>query len=256
VQREGAKAYSALSNAWHKNQGIFNFFYVSFALLLGSPISFIFNILFLYLFFSTVVIKFIGTYIVYYVFIYIMVMISPIFVPMVLFKKTEDMFYSWLRITLSFALQPAIIATFITMMLSIYDSALYGDCVFFKLSDNPASFGISDPGSNCSGTYGYQLYKLYTTPTSWSKQASSFFQLPLITAEANFIPAAFQALLISFIIYKMTLRAVDFAASITGGIMIELNQDTQNKPKDKEKGAKDKVSSGSGGGAADKASKG
>ena len=184
-----------------------------------------------------------------------MVIISPLFIPMLLFKKTEDMFYSWFKITLSFALQPAIVSTFIAMIMTIYDKALYGDCIFTKTANNPASFAISNANtSTCSDSYGYLLYQLYTNKDYWSNQFLSFFQVPLLNAQAEFMPAAFKALLISFVIYKMTLNALEFASSLTKGIMINLQQ---KKPANKgSKEAKDKAKKGSSAGASDKTSSG
>lgn len=230
-------------------------FKVLFALLISSPVLFILNILFIYFFLSALLVNFVGHYIAYFIFTYIMLSLSPLFIPMILFKKTQSMFHSWFRVTLSFALQPVILAVFMTIMFSIYDQALYADCVFTRKSFNGyTTFDISSHTQSCSDSYGYQLYKLYTSDDNWGKMISNFLSFDMITAEAKFIPSAFQALLISYIIYKFAFHAATFAAQVTGGVGIELMQRAKASPKnsgDGGKGETQDMAKGVSGGASD-----
>ena len=197
-------------------------------LLLGSPVMFVVNVLFIYLFFTTLIVNFLGTYVVYIIFLYTMMMISPIFIPMVLFKQTSQMFSGWFRLTLSFALQPAIMAAFIAIILTIYDQALYGDCKFQAIKHgNITTFEIiADGTSNCTNSYGYQLYRMYMGD-NWQTQNFTFFAFDVVVPEAKFILPAFQALIVSFIIYKFALISAAFAAAITGGISLDLRVNKQ-----------------------------
>lgn len=239
------------------DKNVWVIFHVIFALLLSSPIAFIFSALFIYFFVGTLIIKFVGHYIVCFIFLYIMASISPLFIPMVLFKQTKSMFDGWLRTTLSFALQPTIFAAFITMMLTIYDQALYADCVFSRSSWNGyTTFSISSNSSACSNSYGYQLYQLYTTNINWRSLKSFLFDFNTIYVELKFIYAGFQALIISYIIYKFAFQATSFAAALTGGVAIDLQQEDKSESKqEKNKNFGDSATKG-GSGFGDSATKG
>ena len=258
------KNVSAQSNSFPTNG--FLIFKVIAGLALSSPILVIFNLLFVYLFLYTLVVRFVGMFVVYTISLYAMFFISPIFIPMALFEQTKQMFQGWLRTTLSFALQPAIIAAFMTMMLTIYDQALYGNCTF-KRHTYPYQNSIittfepnipSSDNETCSKSYGYKLYELYSGQ-AWSTKTYSFFKFPIITPDKDFYLSALKALIISFIIYKFAIDAQNIAAELTGGVSLSLNsgEKDQKSEKDENKdGAQDKAKSGKTDGAQDKAKSG
>jgi type IV secretion system protein VirB6 len=264
-------------------------------LLIGSPVLAIFNILFVYLFLHTLIVRFIGMFMFYTISLYAMFFISPIFIPMALFEKTRDMFDGWLKVTLSFALQPAIVAAFMTMMLTMYDKALYGNCTFIRHTypyNNSiiTTFEPSLPSSDiakCGESLGYQLYEFYSG-SSWSTKSYSFFSAPVLTPNSAFFLASLKALIISFIIYKFASDAQSLAADLTEGVSLKIQEsredsnvqkggkgvgkgddkggkgddkggkggDKGGKGGDKGGGVGDKVSSGKGGGVGDKVSSG
>jgi type IV secretion system protein VirB6 len=251
-------------------------FKVITGMLLSSPILAIVNVIFIYLFLYTLIVRFVGIYIVYFISLYAMIFISPIFIPMALFKQTKSMFQGWMKVTLSFALQPAIIASFMTIMLAIYDQALYGDCGFSRhtysnTGGTITTFEINNPpgATKCSNSYGYQMYRMFAGD-NWSKKNFTLFQFDVVMPDVQYLGAALQALIISYIIYKFAINAQQFAAELTGGVSIDLAaglEKMKEKTKTKEGGddakdkskqgdeAKDKASSGDGG-ATDKASSG
>ena len=212
-------------------------------LLIGSPVLAIFNILFVYLFLHTLIVRFIAMFMFYTISLYAMFFISPIFIPMVLFEKTREMFDGWLKVTLSFALQPAIVAAFMTMMLTMYDKALYGNCTFIRHTypfNNSiiTTFEPSLPSSDsatCGESLGYQLYEFYSG-SSWSTKSYSFFSSPVLTPNSTFFLASLKALVISFIIYKFASDAQSLAAELTEGVSLKI-QESKNDS-DVKKGGK------------------
>lgn len=100
----------------------------------------------------------------------IMIYLAPIFVPMALFNVTKGYYDAWLRLTISYALQPMIVATYIALMFSVFDQSMFGDCVFENKSINFQMNGVTknaipfyvlcDPNdaSNASTCFQYQNY--------------------------------------------------------------------------------------------------
>jgi type IV secretion system protein VirB6 len=243
----------AIANGGNPDISASTIFSVIFGLLLTAPFVALVNIAFVYLFLNTLIVRFIGSYIVYFICLNVMLLISPIFIPMILFEKTKQMFQGWMRVTLSFALQPAIMVAFITMMITIYDDALFQDCVFQagnKIGGfNTFTFSNSN-GALCQSSYGYQMYNMISGQ-NWGKLNFMLFGIPVVHADQTYWPALLQALIIAFIMYKFAFYASEIAASITGGVSVNLaSEGNSNKPK---AGAQDKSSSG-GGGAQDKSS--
>jgi type IV secretion system protein VirB6 len=224
-------------------------------MLMQSPIFALFNIIFLYLLISTLLVRFVGTYIVYFICLYVMVLISPIFIPMVLFKQTKQMFDSWMKITLSFALQPAIIAAFMTIMFAIYDEALYGNCTFTRKyyptgsipAGSIATFTVNpSSGDGCTNTYGYKMLKGFEGD-NWGKKWGMLFSYDVWDPGSDYLEAVMKALIISYIIYKFAMNAVQLAAALTGGVAFELKNSSEPKKNgadQSKKGADDQSKSG------------
>ena len=55
----------------------------------------------------------------------LMILVSPIFIPMTLFRSTKAYFEKWLRLTIGFVLQPVFIFVYLTMMLAAYDTIVF-----------------------------------------------------------------------------------------------------------------------------------
>ncbi|CAN7976171.1 unnamed protein product, partial [Ixodes persulcatus] len=69
--------------------------------------------------FLSILLYFITHYLVCMITIYVMTYISPIFIPMALFTRTKAYFDGWLKVCISCALQPAVIAGFIALLITI-----------------------------------------------------------------------------------------------------------------------------------------
>jgi type IV secretion system protein VirB6 len=76
----------------------------------------------------------VNTFVISLVVIVILGVMSPIFVPMVLFKFTKGYFSSWFKLMLSFTLQPMVVATFLAIMFSVFDQSFYNSCKYNTLS--------------------------------------------------------------------------------------------------------------------------
>lgn len=60
-----------------------------------------------------------------YIALAIMVLVSPMFIPLILFASTKAYFEKWLRLTIGFILQPIFIFVFITMFMTAFDVTLF-----------------------------------------------------------------------------------------------------------------------------------
>jgi type IV secretion system protein VirB6 len=96
--------------------------------------------------------------------------VGPIFIPMVLFEQTRPHFDSWVRLLFAYTIQPAVIVTFLGLMLGVFDQVYYGTCKFEQI-ELPASVaklvGVNknlpffiikestDP--DCTSSFGYKM---------------------------------------------------------------------------------------------------
>ena len=71
------------------------------------------------------IIKSLFIYIAGYLGIAVMMMVAPLFIPMVLFQTTRTYFDKWVKLVISFALQPIIILVFVVMTIAAVDMATY-----------------------------------------------------------------------------------------------------------------------------------
>ena len=62
--------------------------------------------------------------------IIIMVYVSPIVIPLALFKKTENIFKNWLKELLSYSLQPILLFAYIGIFVTIFDESIIGSATF------------------------------------------------------------------------------------------------------------------------------
>lgn len=72
--------------------------------------------------------------------IILMVFISPIIIPLILFEKTKDIFTQWFKELISFILQPMILFAYIAIFIAIMDKAFIGSATFHG---NPPYKGMS-----------------------------------------------------------------------------------------------------------------
>lgn len=104
----------------------------------------------------------------------ILSVLAPIFIPMVLFEYTRSYFDSWMKLVLSFVLQPMIVCVFMTTMFSVFDLGFFGTCKYrsvnvsqmfegalqnkklFVIDNNPAMYNESEK-ANCVYSLGYMF---------------------------------------------------------------------------------------------------
>ena len=87
---------------------------------------------------AQLIIKALFIYLAGYIGIAVMMIISPIFIPLVLFQATRSYFDKWVKLVISFALQPIIILVFIAFTISAVDLAIFtGDySIMYRIAGN------------------------------------------------------------------------------------------------------------------------
>lgn len=262
-----------------KKDDTFLVFPTLWGLLLSGEIIFFLVMLLFVIIFLTLFWRFMAVFITSLVNLYVMCYISPIFIPMVLFEKTKSMFNNWLHLTLSFALQPAIVAAFIALFVTLMDSITYKTCQFARYDYQQgnkilSTFELrvpdryiqdhslfddaynSDAAKICRESAGYRLVE-YFNGKNWHQRIFLFFKAFVVYPEPDFLPTMIVVLLFCGIFYYFFQEAHRFAAVITSGITavnMELpslripsfrNKSTRTKggKDDKEEEASDKFSS-------------
>lgn len=71
------------------------------------------------------IIKAFFTYIAGYIGVALMMILSPLFIPLILFRHTQEYFNKWVKVVFSFAMQPIIMLVFITFSLAAIDFAAF-----------------------------------------------------------------------------------------------------------------------------------
>ncbi len=187
--------------------------------LAGNVFFFIAAIIFL-TFFLSLIIFFISTFCVYLITLYVMAYISPIFIPMVLFEKTKGYFDAWLKICISCALQPAILASFIALMLGLYDEILYEDCLFVPdggYSEIVKNFDFaSNISDDCKKSFGYKMVQYYSGE-GWDTQNLLIIKVNYLQDTFNATEKMIYVMFFCVVTYFFSQSLTAFAASITGG---------------------------------------
>ena len=75
----------------------------------------------------------------------ILTYLGLICIPMMLFEYTHSIYSSWWKLTLSFALQPVIFVTVISLVFAVFDNLLYNGCT---MSTSPSSINGSTTNGN------------------------------------------------------------------------------------------------------------
>ncbi|NRB10336.1 MAG: type IV secretion system protein [Rickettsiaceae bacterium] len=103
--------------------------------------------------------------------IVILGVLAPLFVPLFLFNYTRGYFDSWVRLLLSFMIQPAVAVVFLTAMFAIYDFGFYGTCQYnnstitvggrqvdvFYVDNDWDGYPSSEDAEGCQNSLGYIL---------------------------------------------------------------------------------------------------
>lgn len=119
------------------SRGLFNFFFASMGTSIMGVMLGIVGIIFVYTLLWLIA-KSLFTYIAGYIGVAFLVVFAPIFIPLILFRQTKDYFMHWVKLVLSFALQPIIILVFMNFSIVAVDLAVFsGDySVTYRLAGN------------------------------------------------------------------------------------------------------------------------
>ncbi len=90
------------------------------------------------------IIKALFIYIAGYIGITFLMILAPLFIPLVLFKQTKDYFDKWLKLVINFTLQPIIVLVFISFSISAVDLATYSGT--YSVMNMIAGKASRDPG--------------------------------------------------------------------------------------------------------------
>ncbi len=113
-----------------------------FAGLFTGPVGiyFVMGLMFFGFFFIAMTIRALHIFLSSAMSIIIMVYISPIIIPTVMFPKTAGIFKNWLTNLISFCLQPMILFAYIAIFISVFDATMIGSATF---SGSPPNKAIS-----------------------------------------------------------------------------------------------------------------
>lgn len=122
--------------------------------------------------------------------IVILGVLAPLFVPMLLFEYTRGYFESWVKLLISFLLQPMVIVTFMITMFSVYDLGFYGHCKYksseisstltdggdgkrkvrvFYINNNWQDYDSEEDVTSCKNSLGFMLNNPLTLISDFTK---------------------------------------------------------------------------------------
>ncbi|HJD55652.1 MAG TPA: type IV secretion system protein [Rickettsia endosymbiont of Pyrocoelia pectoralis] len=205
--------------------GSLRFFTVMFGFFMaGNIIIFIGGLVFAVIFLS-ILLYFITHYLVCMITIYVMTYVSPIFIPMALFNRTKGYFDGWVKVCLSCALQPAVIAGFIALLITMYDSAIYKNCEFSrhdyeKNNVKFSTFELRLPSTNediCKESFGYKMLQYYAGK-GWEEHLVILFPIKSIAKDVVSILAELLCVLVFSVIFYYFSKSIGrFASDLTNG---------------------------------------
>jgi type IV secretion system protein VirB6 len=181
------------------------------------------------IYFLSMAIYFVNTFMISVVASAFMVYLAPIFVPLALFRVTRTYFDSWYTIFLSFVMQPVVIASFLALVLTVFDHVMYADCAWTKVNVGAFDTYVIDykqtASDACKNSFGYNYYYNFSATSNGSgiigRAKLLFFSIPRIDRQWLSFWVLFygiiQVTLMSYIFYHFTIRLSEFAAGLTGG---------------------------------------
>lgn len=205
--------------------GSLRFFTVMFGFFMAGNVIILISGLVFAVIFLSILLYFITHYLVCMITIYVMTYVSPIFIPMVLFNRTKGYFDGWLKVSLSCALQPAVVAGFIALLITMYDSAIFKNCEFLrhdyeKNNVKFSTFELRLPASGaevCQESFGYKMLNYYAGK-GWEEHLVILFPIKSIAKDVVSILAELLCVLVfSVIFYYFSKSISKFAADLTNG---------------------------------------
>lgn len=213
-----------------KKGSAFGMFDMMFGFLFsGNIILFIISLIFALVFIS-ILLSFFSSILVCVATLYAMLYISPIFVPMALFDRTKGYFDSWLRLLVGVSLQPAILVGFLSLMITVYDSAIYNNCVFVqetyavpsldgKTNYNMNIYRIAAPvadSQSCTSSIGVKMAQ-HLMGYGWQNKSLIIMKIFYLTDSLSIAPQMVYLMILTFIFYFFASSVQDLAAELSGG---------------------------------------
>lgn len=186
-------------------------------------------------FFISIIVHFTHVFALSLIAIALLVYMAPLFVPFALFNQTKGFFDSWLKQLISYSLQPMILAAFIALLLTVFDSQVFGSCSFTSqqlpsyswlsvfagdgvtLSDY-WGFTVANPDdADCNKTFGYTL--TFASTKLLNPKDLFFFTIDEISPHAvdAMLMNLLTLVLFSFLFHGLANQVGLIAADITGG---------------------------------------
>jgi len=195
--------------------------------LLSSGLGLLIFFVGLLLFFVIVslAIKILYIFVISFIAINILIFVSPIIIPTILFSKTKNIFESWLKQLLSFCLQPLFLVLFVGFVIAVFDQMAVGSAQFMHNANNYRDVTLICP----EGTYDSLvcLFDIgpFDTFDSFSN-ASAFIgiriDIPMLEYEFyKVLLKSFDFLIILYVLYTIVGKIPEVAADITGGQTLE-----------------------------------
>ena len=205
-------------------------------------IFFVFSIIFV-VFLISIMVYFVNIIVLCNIAGAILIYMCPIFVPMALFAPTKSYFDGWLKLLISYTLQPMVVMAYMAMMLTIFDNAMFGDCSFQNKSitinfgtykkDIPF-FVLCDPWESscpsnknelltkCKQTIGYQVNPVQNGRSFVNTLQALFFSIPVLNPSVvgNMMTGLITLCIFAYLFYKFASVLSEFAAELTGGTNI------------------------------------
>lgn len=205
-----------------------NIFSVMFGFFMSGNLIVVIAGLFFAIVFISIMFYFFTVYIVCVITLYVLAYISPIFITFALFERTKSYFDSWVKIVLSCVLQPAVVGGFVAIIVTMYDTTLYGTCEFqrydYEAGDERFStFAIRIPDSypkDCIESPGYRLAQYYFGD-GWEEVIFIIFAVPIINDIYNLGSGLVYILIFTFIFYYIMQYISEFASDLTSGPSVE-----------------------------------
>ncbi|MDC0864538.1 type IV secretion system protein [Rickettsiaceae bacterium] len=110
--------------------------------------------------------------------IVILGVLAPLFVPMFLFNYTKGYFDAWVKLLMSFMLQPMVVVVFMTTLFSVYDFGFYGKCKYVHkdFAYSESSFDMSNtvdlesPAKDGNGSRGTRYFYIDQEWTNYTEE--------------------------------------------------------------------------------------
>jgi type IV secretory pathway VirB6-like protein len=216
--------YQKVSDFLSDTSKTMSFFTVFIPILLGGGLTLVVSMIAFGIMFFGLALNLLSVSIVCLIALYFMVYLAPIFVPMVLFERTKGYFDAWWKLLLSFAIRPVVIAGFVALTVTIFDSTFYGNCRFKTYEWDLGALGavnIYQPESpsfepeKCTRSIGMRLKDIYAGNGIWTLNLY-IIQLHIWTDTADFIFDMVKMCIVGYLMYYFMGNVEGLATQLSG----------------------------------------